>query len=583
MATTLATPGVSPRIRRREAGPIGEWSDRVHPVLRRIYAARGVRSEREARLRLDELHAPWTMGGLDAAVDLLCQAREQDWRILVVGDFDCDGATASAVAVRGLRLLGLQRVDFRVPHRQRHGYGLSPALVAELDAPLPDLILTVDNGIAAHAGVDTARARGIRVLVTDHHLPGEHLPAADAIVDPCLPGDGFPSRCLAGVGVVFYLLLALRARLREAGEFADAQGPDLGALLDLVALGTVADLVPLDRNNRILVEAGLRRLRGGRGTPGLVALAEVAGRETATLSAADMGFALGPRINAAGRLEDMRLGIECLLCDDLDEARAMAARLDHINRERRTRQADMLAEAGALVEQALLSARGETPPALCVYDAGWHPGVVGLVASRLKETWHRPALAFAPAGGEEADCLRGSARSINGFHVRDALAAIDALNPGLIVRFGGHAMAAGLTLPTAHLDAFREAFVAQAQAMLDPAALLAECLTDGELASDEWTRDLAEALHAGGPWGQGFPVPEFDGRFEVAQWRVVGQRHLKLRLRAGPRSEAIDAIWFDGWRDEPPPPRCHAVYQLVADDYRDRGGVQLLIRHLLPG
>lgn len=573
---------MSPTLRRRSVPATGPWPQTIHPVLQRVYAARGVLCVEDAQLRLQALHPPDSMSGIAAGVDLLLQALRENWRMLVVGDFDCDGATATAVAVRGLRMLGASAVDFRVPHRMRHGYGLSPQLVADLDHPLPQLIITVDNGIASLAGVDAARAQGIRVLITDHHLPGPTLPRADAIVDPQLPDDRFPSRHLAGVGVMFYLLLALRARMRAEGHFA--AGPDLAELLDLVALGTVADLVPLDRNNRILVEAGLRRMRGGRGNIGMCALAEVAGRQAATLFAADFGFAIGPRLNAAGRLEDMRLGIECLLTDDPTTARTMARELDAINRERRALQTQMVDEATALVA-AMSGVAGSqvTAAGISVFDPGWHAGVVGLVASKLKDALHRPVVAFAPAGeGEGGDGeLRGSARSISGFHVRDALAAVDAANPGLITRFGGHAMAAGLSLPTAHLDAFSARFADVAQRMIDPAMLQAECWSDGELLLTERTRELAEALRNGGPWGQAFPQPTFDGEFSVDSWRVVGERHLKLRLIATDGGAPLDAIHFDGWTGAPPATHVHVAYHLELDDFRDRCGIQLRLQHLL--
>ncbi len=572
-----------PQLRRRLVPAHGPWPDSVHPVVRRVYAARGVLDASDAELRLQALHAPESISGIAAGVELLHQALRQHLRILIVGDFDCDGATASAVAVRGLRMLGARDVGFRVPHRLRHGYGLSPTLVADLEHPLPQLIVTVDNGIASHQGVAAARALGIRVLITDHHLPGPTLPDADAIVDPHLPGDCFPSRHLAGCGVMFYLLLALRARLRAEGAYATGSEPDLAELLDLVALGTVADLVPLDRNNRILVEAGLRRLRSGRGNVGLRALAEVAGRREQTLFADDFGFALGPRLNAAGRIEDMRLGIECLLTDDEADARRMARELDSINRERRALQSQMVDEATALVPSLSGTVAAQIPAGVCVFDSGWHAGVVGLVASKLKESMNRPVVAFAPAGeGEGGDAeLRGSARSIAGFHIRDALAAIDAAEPGLITRFGGHAMAAGLSLPAGHLERFGAAFAAQAEAMIEPSMLLAECWSDGEIDGRERTRALAEALRHGGPWGQGFPEPMFDGEFTVQSWRIVGERHLKLQLRASDGDE-VGAIQFDGWTGTPPAKQVRAVYHLELDDFRDRRGVQLRVRHLLP-
>jgi single-stranded-DNA-specific exonuclease len=573
----------APLIRRREVPEHGPWPSRIHPVVQRVYAARGVLHPADAELRLQALLHPSAMGGLQAAVELLQHALAEDWRIIVVGDFDADGATGTAVAVRGLRLLGARRVGFRVPHRMLHGYGLSPALVADLLDDRPDLIVTVDNGIASHAGVAAARAAGIRVLITDHHLPGETLPAADAIVDPNLPGDGFPSKHLAGVGVMFYLLLALRAHLRELGRFGGGREPDLSLLLDLVALGTVADLVPLDRNNRILVAAGLRNLRAGRCQPGLRALAEVAGRRLEQLVATDLGFALGPRINAAGRLEDMSIGIECLLSDDPAHARTLATQLDGINAERRGLQQQMVDEGERLVMAWSRDARGPLPAGVCLLDPEWHAGVVGLVASKLKERLHRPVIAFAPAGDEAVGELRGSARSIPGFHIRDALAEVDAAHPGLIARYGGHAMAAGLSLPLAHFEAFRSAFEAVASTRLDAAALRAELWSDGELDHSDLGRELAEQLRQAGPWGQGFPEPLFDGTFEVLDWRPVGQAHLKLLLQPLAGGAPVAAIHFGGWSDAPPPARVHLAYQLELDDYRGRSGVQLLVRQRAPG
>jgi len=582
VATAGSHAEVTPRLRRRLVPAHGPWADDVHPILQRVYAARGVTNTNEAALRLQGLCSPSGMSGIESGVDLLMRALRADWRILIVGDFDCDGATASAVAVRGLRMLGAKQVSFRVPHRLRHGYGLSPTLIADLEHPLPQLIVTVDNGIASHAGVLAARELGIRVLITDHHLPGPSLPAADAIVDPHLPDDQFQSRHLAGVGVMFYLLLALRARMRSEAQFGAGPGPDLAELLDLVALGTVADLVPLDRNNRILVDAGLRRLRSGRGNVGLCALAEVAGRPLETLLAQDFGFALGPRLNAAGRLEDMRLGIECLLTDEPETARRIARELDGINRERRSLQTQMVDEAELLLADAAENS-GSTPAAgIVVFDPGWHAGVVGLVASRLKDAMHRPVVALAPAGEGEGGTseLRGSARSIPGFHVRDALAAIDAAQPGLITRFGGHAMAAGMSLPTAHLSAFRAAFEAYAMCAIEPAMLQAEIWSDGEISDHERCRSLALALRDGGPWGQSFPEPSFDGVFRVCSWRVVGERHLKMRLQSETGSE-VEAIHFGGWTGTAPEQQVHAVYHLELDDFRDRRGIQLRVTHVL--
>ena len=574
------------RIRRREPVPGGDWPDAVPPLLRRLYAMRGALSPEQARPRLSALAAPDGLLGLEGAVALLAGAIARDARIVVVGDFDCDGATACAVGVRGLRLLGARHVAHAVPNRMVHGYGLSPALVDELAALRPDLLVTVDHGIACHAGIAAAKARGWTVVVTDHHLPGERLPPADAIVDPSLPGDAFPSKALAGVGVMFYVLLALRARLRRSGAFGAGAEPDLSALLDLVAIGTVADLVPLDLNNRALVGAGLRRLRAGQGHAGLRALIRAAGRDESRLCAADIGFAIGPRLNAAGRLEDMSLGIELLLCDEPAAARRMAEALEQINAERRAVQQVMTDDAERAVARAGLAAEGGLPAALCLFDADWHPGVVGLVASKIKERLHRPTVAFAPAepglDAPMAGALRGSARSIPGFHVRDALAALDAAHPGLIERFGGHAMAAGLSLPGAHLDAFREAWHAHAAAHLDPALLQAELLTDGELLPPEFDRAHAELLRDAGPWGQGFPEPLFDGEFEVLDARAVGGRHLKLVLRHPGLREPLQAIRFGGWSGERTPGRVRLAYRLAPDDYRGGQAVQLLVEALQP-
>lgn len=567
----------SPRpIRERVVPAHGPWPTEVHPVVARVLAARGVLTPESAELRLRDLLEPAMLSGLDAAVVLLQHALDESWRMLVVGDFDCDGATASAVALRGLRLLGAESVSFRVPHRMRHGYGLSPQLIAELEAPLPDLIITVDNGISSLEGVATARAAGIRVLITDHHLQGAELPDADAIVNPNLDGDAFPSKHLAGVGVVFYLLLALRKRLREAGRFTEGGEPDLSELLDLVALGTVADLVALDRNNRILVAAGLKRMRAGRACAGIRALIEVSGRSEDRLTAEDLGFALGPRINAAGRLDDMRLGIECLLEDDPARALDMARRLDAINRERRALQTDMTDEAMAGLEQDDALPQGQV--GLCVFAPHWHAGVIGLVASKIKERWHRPAIAFAPADEDgDSDLLRGSARSIPGFHIRDALAEVQARHPGLIERFGGHAMAAGLSLHRDRFELFAEAFDAVSRTHLDGASLDPEWLTDGGLGGDVIDRALAEQLELSGPWGQGFPAPLFCDDFEVLEWQVLKEKHLKMLLATDCGSE-VSAIEFNGWRGTAPDPRVRIVYQLQRDDYGRRRATQLLVR-----
>jgi single-stranded-DNA-specific exonuclease len=563
------------QLRRRVlTGTPAGWSSAVHPVLQRVYAARGVMSPEGAEHRLARLLPPTLLGGMDRAVELLMAAIRDDRTIVVAGDYDCDGATGAAVAVRGLRMLGARRVSYVVPNRVTHGYGLSPALVESL-YPTPDVIVTVDNGVASVAGVAAAKARGMTVIVTDHHLPGDQLPAADAMVNPNLVGDGFPSKALAGVGVMFYLLLALRAGLRANGGFAAAE-PDLSSLLDLVALGTVADLVPLDFNNRVLVQAGLTRIRSGRGSAGVVALIEASNRSVATLGATDMAFALAPRLNAAGRLEDMSLGVACLITDDVAQARRYAAELSSINQDRRELQAGMVAEAEAMVARAgAVDAVG-----VALFDDTWHAGVVGLVASKLKERLHRPVIAFAPAG-DDSDELRGSARSISGFHIRDALAAIDAGHPGLILRFGGHAMAAGLSMRAADFPRFAAAFDALARAQLDEERLQALLYTDGELAPGDCTLELARQLRRAGPWGQGFPEPLFDNVFDCVSWKTMGERHLRLQLRDPRDGSVMDAVMFNAYDGTPPPARVHAAYELTVNDWQGRESPRLLLRHWL--
>lgn len=569
------------KIVRRVAAAEGQWGDDTLPLLRRIYAARGALTPEQAQPRLAQLHAPDLLGGMQRAVQLLADAIAADKRILIVGDFDCDGATACAVGVRGLRMLGARDVVHAVPNRMVHGYGLSPSLVAELQTFKPDLLVTVDHGIACHAGVHAAKALGWQVLVTDHHLPGEQLPPADAIVDPNVDGDAFPSKALAGVGVIFYVLMALRRHLREQGAFSAGAEPDLLTLLDLVAVGTVADLVALDDNNRALVSAGLRRLRAGKACVGLRALIEASGRDAARLTASDIGYALGPRLNAAGRLEDMALGIELLLTEDPRQARDIATMLEEINAERRAVQQQMTDDAERVVARAVVDASMQRPVAACLFDPDWHPGVVGLVASKMKDRLHRPVIAFAPAepGGQ---ALRGSARSIAGFHIRDALAAINASHPGLMEKFGGHAMAAGLSLPLAQLETFKAVFAAQVQATLDPALLQQQLLSDGELTAAELDFQHAEALRLAGPWGQGFAEPLFDGVFEVVEWRVLKERHLKLVVRAPGGRARINAIHFSGWTGAAPESRLHLAYRLVGDDYRGGQAIQLIVEHCAP-
>jgi single-stranded-DNA-specific exonuclease len=564
---------------RRRSVEIGAWPAHAPALLRRVMAARGIADHERTQLRLAQMHPPELLGSIGEAADLLIAAIDRDAVIVIAGDFDCDGATGTAVAVRGLRLLGARQVRYRVPNRSTHGYGLSPALVHDIAAMAPSLVMTVDSGIACHAGVAAAKAMGWQVIVTDHHLPGTQLPAADAIVNPNCDGDHFPSKSLAGVGVMFYLLLEVRRRLRARGS--PGGDADLTSLLDLVAIGTVADMVKLDRNNRVLVAAGLARIRRGLGNSGVQALIAVSGREAAHLSCADIGFALAPRLNAAGRLEDMSIGISCLLSDDPAQARSLAAQLDAINAERRVVQQQMVDEAERLAANIVLDAEA-LPAALCLFDPGWHPGVVGLVASRLKDRLHRPVLAFAPAstdGDHAGESLRGSARSIPGFHIRDALALVDARHPGLIERFGGHAMAAGLSLAHDALPAFTEAFTQCAAEIIDPAMLARQIETDGPLLPDEFTLANAQALAMAGPWGQGFPEPLFDGVFDVLDWKLLGERHLRLELLPEAGGAAIAAIHFGGWAGQPPPATIRIVYQLAVNRFRGREALQLIVQH----
>ena len=573
---------VSRIVRRTLPENAAELSPHLHPVLRRILLARGVASSADYDYRLACVLPP-TLGGIDRACALIEMAIVEERHIVVVGDFDCDGATGTAVAVRGLRALGARFVSYGVPNRAVHGYGLSEALLEDMLPLAPQLLITVDNGVAAHAGIAAARRRGIEVVVTDHHLPGDTLPDADAIVNPNLHGDGFPSKALAGVGVMFYVLLALRARLRAHGWFGarSIAEPDLAVLLDLVALGTVADLVPLDYNNRILVEAGLRRIRAGQACHGIRELLASGKRDPGAATAADLGFCVAPRLNAAGRLDDIRLGIECLLADDAAQAGAIAARLSALNAERRDLQADMTAQAEAMVTRWLdRYGSNALPYGVVLFEPQWHQGIVGLVASRLKDILGRPVIACAPAAGDGE--LRGSGRSIAGFHLRDALAAVAASRPHLLDRFGGHAMAAGLSLRHERLEAFAAAFDDVARARLLPEQLEATVVTDGELAAGELTLDLARCLRASGPWGQAFPEPLFDGPFDVIGSRVVGEAHLRLKLRHRDGGAVVDAMLFNAALDGPLPARVHAVFQLEIDDWDGTQSVRMLIRQLAP-
>lgn len=563
---------LAPRLRRRPPGDPDALPASLAPVLRRILAARGVGAE-ALSLELRDLLPPAGLKGVAEAATLLADAIARGEPLVIAGDYDADGATGTALAVLGLRALGAREVHYVVPDRFRMGYGLSPALAELAAATGARVLVTVDSGIASVAGVARARELGLRVVVTDHHLAGSELPAADVIVDPNQPGCTFASKHLAGVGVMFYVLLALRAVLRERGAFAARAEPNLSEFLDLVAVGTVADVVRLDRNNRILVEQGLRRLRAGRARPGLLALLQVAGREPARLCAQDLGFTLGPRINAAGRLDDIRTGIDCLLAPDLASALPLARTLDQFNRSRREIEAQMR-------EDALELMADDPSVGVCLYREDWHEGVVGIVAGRMKERLHRPVFAFARA--QEGGLLKGSGRSIPGFHLRDALVAIDARAPGLIERFGGHAMAAGLSLRETELPEFRAHFDAHCRASLDAAAL-EHCLeTDGELGAGELSLETAQLLETAGPWGQGFPEPLFEGVFEVVDARPVGAdgAHVKYRLRhAGLLLSAID---FNGAERLASGGVVHCAYRLAVNRYQGRESVDLQLQTLRP-
>lgn len=548
-------------------------------ILKRLYANRGITEASDTDLSLKHLLPPQQLRGIAEAAGLLADAIEGEARVIIVGDFDADGATSVALAVSVLRQLGLKDVSYLVPNRFEFGYGLSPEIVALAANQEPDLIVTVDNGISSHAGVMTAQGFGISVLITDHHLPGEDLPAADVIVNPNQPRCHFPSKALAGVGVMFYVLTALRAELRSRGWFDQTgrEPPNMADSLDLVALGTVADVVPLDRNNRVLVAGGLARIRAGRARPGIEALLEVAGRDGRTISSGDLGFILGPRLNAAGRLDDMSVGIECLLAESHAAARPLAQQLHELNRERRDIEADMQEEAQAQMS-ALALEPAAMPFGLCVYQPSFHQGVVGIVASRLREQYHRPTIVFADAGDGE---LKGSGRSIEGVHIRDVLDSIAASHPTLIDKFGGHAMAAGLTLPAARLGEFETAFNETVAAVLSGVPPEPILETDGELGASELALETAELLERAGPWGQHFPEPIFEGVFRILEQRLLKERHLKLQL--GHEDQRLEGIAFNVDLEEWPDlgaDKVGLVYQLAVNDFRGERRAQLVIRQL---
>ncbi|EDX2467855.1 single-stranded-DNA-specific exonuclease RecJ [Salmonella enterica] len=571
------------QLRRREADETAELPADLPPLLRRLYASRGVRSARELERSVKGM-LPWQqLSGIDNAVEILYNAFREGIRIIVVGDFDADGATSTALSVLGMRALGCDNISYLVPNRFEDGYGLSPEVVDQAKARGAQLIVTVDNGISSHAGVAHAKTLGISVIVTDHHLPGDTLPDADAIINPNLRDCEFPSKSLAGVGVAFYLMLALRTFLRDKGWF-DERGiapPNLAALLDLVALGTVADVVPLDANNRILTWQGLSRIRAGKCRPGIKALLEISNRDPQQLAASDLGFALGPRLNAAGRLDDMSVGVALLLCDNLGEARVLASELDALNQTRKEIEQGMQAEALILCEKFERSSE-TLPGGLAMYHPEWHQGVVGILASRIKERFHRPVIAFAPAGD---GTLKGSGRSIQGLHMRDALERLDTLYPGLMIKFGGHAMAAGLSLEEHKFEQFQQRFGELVTEWLDPALLQGEVISDGPLSAAEMSMEVAQLLRDAGPWGQMFPEPLFDGRFRLLQQRLVGERHLKVMVEPVGGGPLLDGIAFNidttCWPDNGVR-EVELAYKLDINEFRGNRSLQIIIDDIWP-
>ena len=573
-------------IQRRPEPELSLLPDTIPELLRRLYLSRGVTDLAQLEKSARGLHSYQKLFGIEQAVELLFHAVEQQKRIIVVGDFDADGATSSALSVMALRMLGSVNVDYLVPNRFEDGYGLSPEVVDQALELGAEMIMTVDNGVSSIEGVRYAKENGITVLVTDHHLPGQVLPDVDAMVNPNLESCAFPSKALAGVGVAFYLMMALCVHMRKLNWFAEQgmQEPKLMELIDLVALGTVADVVPLDENNRILVHQGLQRIRAGKARPGIQALIEVAKRDARRLVASDFGFALGPRINAAGRLDDMSFGVELLMCNNIHAARRMASELDGLNQTRKEIEEGMKQEAMAFCERLQFGENSELPYGLALFQRDWHQGVIGILASRIKEKFHRPVIAFAD-GGEGT--IKGSCRSIPGLHMRDALDFIDTQNPGLIIKFGGHAMAAGLTIKEQDFERFSRLFDEVVKKELDDAALKGVILSDGELKPEEFSMHVAELLRAGGPFGQAFPEPVFDGEFKVLHQKLVGEKHLKLMLeplhKGHPTNVMIDGIAFNvdlrRWPDASVK-TVRLAYKLDVNEFRGNQSLQLMIDHI---
>ena len=567
-----------------------EFSGTLHPLLHRIYAARNVYNDAQINTDLSGVLTPVGLKGLSQAVALVADVLQNRQRIVIVGDFDADGATSCALAVLALDAMGASDVSFLVPNRFEYGYGLTPEIVDVARQRNPDLIITVDNGISSIEGVRAARDAGVKVLVTDHHLPGQQLPCADAIVNPNQPGCEFASKNLAGVGVIFYVLSALRAELRRRNWFVQQHltEPNMAEFLDLVALGTVADVVPLDQNNRILVEQGLRRIRAGRCRPGITALLNIAKRSAHRIVSSDLGFAVGPRLNAAGRLDDMSLGIQCLITSDSGLARDMAQQMDDLNQDRKAIEIGMQKEAIDGLNKISLM-KDDLPWGLCLYDANWHQGVIGILASRIKDRYHRPVIVFADAEKSEntgEEIIKGSARSIPGLHIRDVLDGVATQNPGLLSKFGGHAMAAGMSFRKMDFPQFVSAFDKQVRSRLCDDDLQAVLHSDGELSKEDFNLSLAQQLRNAGPWGQHFPEPLFDGIFRLVQQRIVGGNHLKMVLAVdNDKQQMLDAILFNIDTDIWPNgrvDRVKVVYKLDVNEFRGRESVQLLVDYIEP-
>ena len=567
--------------RRNQAIPDALQDAALHPVLKRIYANRHVCSLEQVDYSLERLINYNQLKGIDAAANLVADAIAHRERILIIGDYDADGATSTALVVRALNGFGAAHVDYLVPNRFEYGYGLTPEIVEVATQYSPNLLITVDNGISSIDGVSAAHQHGIKVVVTDHHLPGKQLPDADAIVNPNQPGCGFASKSIAGVGVAFYLMLAVRAALRDRGWFDQQRAePNMAGLLDLVALGTVADVVPLDENNRIMVEQGIRRIRAGKTSPGIRALFRAAGKDPAVCTSTDFGFFIGPRLNAAGRLEDMSAGIECLITESATVADGIAEELNSLNQQRKQIEQGMLEQALDDMRSLLATLEADQLHAgLCLYNGGWHQGVIGLLASRIKERFHRPVIAFANANDDPgSDEIKGSARSIQGLHIRDVLDTIATRHPGLIRKFGGHAMAAGLSISRDDFEAFKQAFEQEVASLLSEDALEEVVESDGSIEPALMSLETAQVIEAAGPWGQQFPEPVFDNQFEIVDWRIVGEKHLKMQLRHDQGGVMVDAIAFNTVADDLPSfERIHLAYRMNVNEFRNVRNLQLIV------